>query len=61
MVSGDMAGVTTRGVFPHTPVNHTVFSYCWHHYRCRHRHHHCHRGGDGGGSGGGVERDVHFR
>ncbi len=27
MVSGDTAGVTTRGVLPHTPVNHTVFSY----------------------------------
>ncbi len=25
-VSGDTAGVTTRGVLPHTPVNHTVFS-----------------------------------
>ncbi len=26
-VSGDTAGATTRGVLPHTPVNHTVFSY----------------------------------
>ncbi len=26
-VSGDMAGVTTQGVLPHTPVNHTAFSY----------------------------------
>ncbi len=25
-VKGDTAGVTTRGVLPHTPVNHTVFS-----------------------------------
>ncbi len=26
-VSGDTAGVTTRRVVPHTPVNQTVFSY----------------------------------
>ncbi len=27
-VSGDMAGVTTRGVLPHTPANHMVFLLC---------------------------------
>ncbi len=26
MVAGDMAAVTTHGVLPHTPINHTVFS-----------------------------------
>ncbi len=27
-VEGDVAGVTTRGVCPHAPVNHTVFFLC---------------------------------
>ncbi len=33
-VEGDVAGVTTRGVGPHAPVNHTVFFLCHGFIKC---------------------------